>query len=262
MDTSRTTRPEANPMPRHKAVSSSDIPLLAYCAAPLGGARRISIGSQVALPVVGPVVKVMATLNRRPLISGGVGQVVVQEGELRGTRHPVIHAVVSVHIGESHCDAREEDRKQEQDHTDREVSIPCDCAQADRLLSSPSRPDATSSCSDQTIPLEHSTINLDRGASASSVVTPSGPEESSQWTERPRALRATSDSEAMALSQRWRQASSRRSIVSTRSSRNISSTRSRKRRPGRTIPVRTRRSTPSRRAVERPRSRPTRRRPM
>jgi hypothetical protein len=66
-------------MPRHKAVRSSDIALLAWRAAPLVGAGRISISSQVALSVVGPVVKVMAPLTRRPLISGGVGQGVVQK---------------------------------------------------------------------------------------------------------------------------------------------------------------------------------------
>jgi hypothetical protein len=84
----------------------------------------------------------MAALSRRPLISGGVGQGHVRIGELGVLVEPVIHAVVSVHVGESHCDAREENDKQEQNHTNGEVWISCACTQVARLLSSPSRLDA------------------------------------------------------------------------------------------------------------------------
>jgi hypothetical protein len=43
----------------------------------------------------------MAALSRRPLISGGVGQGHVRIGELGVLVEPVIHAVVSVHVGEA-----------------------------------------------------------------------------------------------------------------------------------------------------------------
>ena len=61
-------------------------------------------------------------------------------------------AVVFAEVGESHGDAREENDKHEQNHTNREVWISCG-TQVDRFLSSPSTPAATRS--DQTILTEH-----------------------------------------------------------------------------------------------------------